>query len=52
KPKPEVVDYRFLSNHLALLEADAEHIRKKLSWKEAEIKSVHMELEALRKRFN
>ncbi|XP_055863262.1 uncharacterized protein LOC106077820 [Biomphalaria glabrata] len=52
KPKPEVVDYRFLSNHLALLEADAEHIQKKLSWKEAEIKSVHMELEALRKRFN
>ncbi|XP_059145692.1 uncharacterized protein LOC131932796 [Physella acuta] len=52
KPKPETIDYRFLSNHISLLEADAEHMQKKIGWKDAEIKSLQGEVVALRKRFN
>ncbi|GFS17379.1 hypothetical protein ElyMa_006820800 [Elysia marginata] len=48
QPEPDIVDYRFLSNHISLLEADAEHIQKKLAWKEAEVKTLQRELCALK----
>ena len=46
----DMVDYRFLSNHISLLEADADHIRKKLSWKEANLKALEEELSVLKPR--
>ncbi|KAK3771463.1 hypothetical protein RRG08_011397 [Elysia crispata] len=50
KPMLGMVDYRFLSNHISLLEADADHIRKKLSWKEANLKALEEELSVLKPR--
>ncbi|KAH9515205.1 hypothetical protein Btru_019537 [Bulinus truncatus] len=52
KPSMEIVDYRFLSNHIALLETDAEHLQKRLGWKDAEIKNLTTEVMALRKHYN
>ncbi|RUS91886.1 hypothetical protein EGW08_000288 [Elysia chlorotica] len=50
KPSAEIVDYRFLSNHISLLEADADHIRKKLKWKEADLKTLQDDVCALKGR--
>ncbi|BFZ04661.1 hypothetical protein BsWGS_07700 [Bradybaena similaris] len=43
-PSPGMVDFRFLSNHISLLEADAEHLQKKLTWKDSELKTLKEEL--------
>ena len=51
KPTPEMINYRFLKNHLSLVEADAEHIAKRLDWKDVEIKALRGEVTQLRRRF-
>ncbi|GFN94456.1 hypothetical protein PoB_002096200 [Plakobranchus ocellatus] len=48
KPAPQMINYRFLSNHISLLEADADHIRKKLEWKDADLKTLQADLVALK----
>jgi len=50
-PSPEIIDNRFLSNHVALIEADADHMAKKLSWKDIEITALRSEVINLRKRY-
>jgi len=51
QPDASLVDYRFLMNHLALVEADAAHIAKRLSWRDVEVKALRAEVTALRRRF-
>ncbi|CAG5136203.1 unnamed protein product [Candidula unifasciata] len=50
-PSPGIVDFRFLSNHISLLEADAEHLQKKLGWKDAEIKALKEDMATGRSRY-